>query len=179
MGTISVCGFIDVFVRSYCSFIVLLHLFAHVSHSLVTIYFFTIYHVQAVKKKTTENQTRMMVREAATSTDFRKNKIMEILNKIKYNDAASVKGFGLNVAGQFAKIPARILNPPMLEYSKNKTVLPSRGAWRAENIDFIVPQKNINWGVLILDYRTQRSQVEAFCKTVGEIIHSKSFVRNY
>lgn len=119
-----------------------------------------------------------MVREAATSTDFRKKKIQEILDKIKYNDAAAVKGFGLSVDGQFAKIPARILNPPMLEYGKNQTVLPSRGAWRAENLDFIVPKNIINWGVLIFDKYTQRSQVEAFCRTVGAIILLKSFVRN-
>lgn len=111
-----------------------------------------------------------MIREAATSTDIRKDKILRILNQIKYNEADSVKGFGLRVDNEFAEIPARILDPPILAYAGNRTVRPARGEWRAENMEFIVPQKNINWGVLMLDNRVQESQVHDLCKMVSAIV---------
>lgn len=107
-----------------------------------------------------------MIREAATSTDVRKQKILNILNQIKYNEAESVRGFGLTVDSQFAEIPARILDAPTLQY-KNKTVRPSRGEWRADGFEFIVPEKAVNWGVLILDNRIAESAVQDVCQMVG------------
>lgn len=107
-----------------------------------------------------------MIRQAATSTDVRKQKIMNILNEIKYNEADTVKGFGLRVDSQFAQIPARILTPPTLEYQNKKFIQPNRGEWRAEQAQFITPQQNVNWGVLVLDNRTQDSAVRGMCGLV-------------
>lgn len=115
-----------------------------------------------------------MIREAATPTDIRKKKIMDILNQIKYNGANSVQGFGLRVADQFAEIPARILDAPTLQY-KNKTIRPARGEWRPENYEFIVPQQNVNWGVLILDNRVQENKVRELCSMVSRIMPMKFF----
>lgn len=110
-----------------------------------------------------------MIRVAASSTDERKKKIENILNQIKYNDADSVKGFGLRVGEQFAEIPARILDAPQLQY-KNKTIQPARGEWRAEGFEFIVPERAVNWGVLILDGRVRESAVNEVCQMVSAII---------
>lgn len=118
-----------------------------------------------------------MIREAATSTDVRKQKILNILNQIKYNEAESVRGFGLTVDSQFAEIPARILDAPTLQY-KNKIVRPARGEWRAEGFEFIVPEKAVNWGVLILDNRIPESAVREVCQMVSAIIRIKSFHYN-
>lgn len=110
-----------------------------------------------------------MIREAATSTDVRKNKILNILNQIKYNDASSVRGFGLKVDDKFAEIPARILEPPMLQY-KDRTIRPQRGEWRPENMHFITPKEAVQWGVLILDNRVRESDVDGVCRMVSEFI---------
>lgn len=115
-----------------------------------------------------------MIREAATSTDIRKQKIMKILNQINYNGANSVQGFGLRVADQFAEIPARILDAPTLQY-KNKTVRPARGEWRAEGFEFIVPQQVVKWGVLILDNRIPENKVRELCTMVRRIMLMKFF----
>lgn len=111
-------------------------------------------------------QTRNMIREAATSTDVRKQKIYDILRKLQPNMSETVKQFGLNISNQFAEVDARLLNPPALEYGGKRTVMPRDGVWRAENMAFIQPRKAINWAILILDGRTQRRTVEDFRNTV-------------
>lgn len=118
-----------------------------------------------------------MIREAATSTDVRKSKIMDILKQIKYNEADSVKGFGLKVADQFAEINARILTAPVLQY-KDKAITPQRGEWRAENTKFINPEQAVVWGVLILDNRTQESQVRDVCGMVSANEANRTILSN-
>lgn len=122
---------------------------------------------QAVMKKCTENQTRNMIKEAATSTDVRKKKLMDILHKIDPNRSPTVQQFGLQLDRKFAQIPARILAPPVLEYGDKKTVMPRDGVWRAENIPFIKSMQATNWGVLRLDERTQQSTVKELCGMVS------------
>lgn len=117
-------------------------------------------------KKCTETQTRNMIREAATSTDRRKAKIMDLLQKIDYNRSETVCGFGLHVSNKFAEIPARILEPPTLEYGNNATIKPSRGVWRGETLSFIDAKTAVVWGALVLDDRTNRSAVDELCGMV-------------
>lgn len=64
---------------------------------------------QVINKKCTENQTRNIIRTAATSTDDRKQKIMNLLRQITHNQSPVIQGFGLNVDGDFIKVPARQL----------------------------------------------------------------------
>lgn len=122
---------------------------------------------QAMMKKCTEMQTRNMIRQAATSTDVRKKKIIDILRKLQPNNSLAIQQFGLRMAADFTQIDARILNPPVLEYGRGETVQVQRGVWRAEGKSFIAPVRMQNWGVLILHDRTQRGVVEAFCRTVS------------
>lgn len=118
-------------------------------------------------KKCTENQTRNMIKEAATSTDVRKQKLMDILRKIDPNRSPTVQQFGLQVDTNFAQIQARILVPPTLEYTQGRTVIPRDGVWKAENIGFIQSMNATNWGVLCLDDRTQQSAVKELCGMVS------------
>lgn len=118
-------------------------------------------------KKCTENQTRNMIREAATSTDIRKQKLIDILRKIDPNRSTTVQQFGLQVDTKFAEISARILDAPCLEYGSGRTAQPNLGVWRAENMPFITPMNATVWGVLVLDGRTQRNAVDDFCKAVS------------
>lgn len=109
-----------------------------------------------------------MIKEAATSTDVRKQKILGILNQIQYNNADAVKGFGLKVGDQFAEIPARILDAPMLQY-KDRDIKPARGEWRAEGVNFIQAERAVIWGFLVLDNRLQESLVRDVCGMVSAL----------
>lgn len=133
---------------------------------------------QAVQKKTTENQTRAMIREAATSTDVRKQKIMDMLRRIQYNQSNAVTGFGLTVGDRFAEIPARILDAPMLQYN-GRAIKPQRGEWRGENAGFLEAQKVINWGVLMLDNRTRESDVRDMCEMVIAAAYQREIHRRF
>lgn len=112
-----------------------------------------------------------MIRQAATSTNVRKEKIEKILKEINYNRSMTVQKFGLRVDDKFAQIPARILDAPRLEYSCGKTIQPKLGVWRPDNMPFITSMNATQWGVLVLDDRTREPLVNDFCRKVRAFIY--------
>lgn len=125
---------------------------------------------QAVNKKCTETQTRNMIRVAATSTDIRKDKIMEMLRKINHNQSKCVQSFGIQLDQNFATIPARILDPPALEYGNKKPIYPSRGVWRADRLPFLYPKGADKWAILVMDNRNvYPNQVQDFGNNVSSL----------
>ncbi|KAK2585444.1 hypothetical protein KPH14_010107 [Odynerus spinipes] len=86
---------------------------------------------QVINKKMDDKQTREMIKYAATSTTKRKQKIMDGFRALRLNDNPTMKNeFNLSVRAEFEKVPARVLNPPKLEYNKS-IVSVTRGTWRA------------------------------------------------
>lgn len=122
--------------------------------------------LQAVKKKCTEQQTRNMIRVAATSTDERKRKIMDMLKQIAHNQSQTLSEFGIKVGEQFSNVPARILDAPTLEY-KNKQIKPSNGQWRIDNLQFLKAKPLTRYAVLLVDRRTRDDKVREFCSMVS------------
>lgn len=120
---------------------------------------------QAVMKKCTEMQTRNMIKQAATSTDVRRSKIMNLLREIKHNDSPTLQQFGIGVGGEFATVKARVLEPPTLEYANKRVVRPMRGVWNPAG-EFVYPTQLKNWAVLILD---QRANERAVYELVGNV----------
>lgn len=112
-------------------------------------------------------QTRNMIREAATSTDVRKNKIMDMLRRIDHNSSQVIKKFGIGVGNEFTEIPARILDPPDLMYDKDRIARPKNGQWRSENYHFLKPKDLANWVLLVVDGRTNINSVHTFAKMVS------------
>lgn len=112
-----------------------------------------------------------MIREAATTTDVRKRKIMTILRKINYNNCPTIKQFGLHVNLEFTEVDARVLDPPEIGYAAGRVVRPMQGTWRAENLKYIDPRPVHKWGFLNLDDRILRSNIE----NVAGMVSSRSF----
>lgn len=119
--------------------------------------------LQPSRGRGNEELTRAMIRYAATSTDVRKDKTLNILNQFNYNTSDVVRGFGLSVDSKFAEIAARILNAPSLQYHSS-TVRVSRGQWRNEK--FISTRDQFKWGVLCFDNRPDQRLVETLCSMV-------------
>ncbi|KAJ8920698.1 hypothetical protein NQ315_004837 [Exocentrus adspersus] len=108
---------------------------------------------QVLNRKMTENQTSRMIKQAATSTDVRKDKIMTALNQARHNNHPSVKEFGFSIGNSFEKLDARVLTPPTLAYS-NGTVKPTKGVWRGNIFSTGV---TINkWTIACVDRRPPR-----------------------
>lgn len=125
--------------------------------------------LQVINKKCTENQTRNIIRHAATSTDDRKAKIMNLLNQINHNQSPIIKGFGLGIDANFAKVPARQLDAPGIQYAGNKVAKPSRGVWRNENMEFLIPEAATEWSILNTNSRTRQNELEDLARMVSFI----------
>lgn len=105
-----------------------------------------------------------MIKVAATSTDVRKQKIMSMLQQIAHNQSPTLNQFGIQLGTAFANVPARILPAPTLEY-RNKTVVPAKGQWRIDNLQFLQPMTLTRYGVLIMDRNVR--DVRQFCDYVS------------
>uniref|UniRef100_A0A6M2DIC2 Putative germ-line stem cell division protein hiwi/piwi n=1 Tax=Xenopsylla cheopis TaxID=163159 RepID=A0A6M2DIC2_XENCH len=124
----------------------------------------TIHEGQIVLKKLTENQTRNMIKCAATPTELREKKIMDAYNNSRIENHPAVKEFNLSIDSRFEKVDARVLDPPKLEYAGGNVVTPREGVWRAEREKFLKAVTIQNWTVLNLDFRTRIDAIDFFCK---------------
>lgn len=106
-----------------------------------------------------------MIKVAATSTEVRKQKIMQLLDTIDHNEAPILNEFGLRVGGEFAKVSARILQPPNIIYASN-VVTPKSGKWSGERVKFLEPEAPTIWGVLNMDKYTTPDMINRFCEKV-------------
>lgn len=118
-----------------------------------------------MNRKCTENQTRNLIREAATNTEVRKNKIMDLLRTISHNNAPIIQGFGLQIATDFAKVPARKLDAPEIQY-QNSCARVNKGVWKIENQQFLIPEKASNWAIINFSNRTRRNHLDELAKQV-------------
>ncbi|KAF5277711.1 hypothetical protein FQR65_LT03691 [Abscondita terminalis] len=98
---------------------------------LVPAEFCTIVEGQVTNRAMTPGQTSSMIKIAATSTTDRKQKIMQGIRTANYSTDPCAREFNISVNQDFAKIQARILEPPSLQYS-NRQVIPRAGVWRAD-----------------------------------------------
>ncbi|XP_046807232.1 protein argonaute-2 isoform X3 [Lucilia cuprina] len=109
---------------------------------------------QALNRKDKDRQVQNMIRYAATSTNRRKQKIMELLRYFDHNDNPIIREFGLRIGSNFIKVPMRLLPAPYMEYLQGQTVTTFKGAWRMDdikNVKFLITSKPPNghkWAIL-------------------------------
>ncbi|XP_065361713.1 protein argonaute-2 [Calliphora vicina] len=106
---------------------------------------------QALNRKDKDRQVQNMIRYAATSTNRRKQKIMELLRYFAHNDNQIIREFGLRIGSNFIKVPMRLLPAPYMEYLQGQTVTTFKGAWRMDNLKFLMTSKPPNghkWAIL-------------------------------
>lgn len=73
---------------------------------------------------------------------------MNLINQIKHNESRTIQGFGLEVDKNFIKVDARQLEPPKIQYG-NRTIEPTKGVWRGESMEFLIPSEYVQkWGIL-------------------------------
>lgn len=88
------------------------------------------------------------------------------MNKIQHNKSEIIQNFGLELDKNFAKIPARLLDSPLIEYNQNKKVKVINGVWRAEGFPFLIPESANAWAILNANNRTRRNELEDLSKMV-------------
>ncbi|XP_073836004.1 protein argonaute-2-like isoform X2 [Musca autumnalis] len=116
---------------------------------------------QALNRKDESKQVQKMIRFAATSTNCRKEKIMDMLQYFEHNTSRIVQSFGIQIGSSFIKIPIRILPTPFMEYLNGQTVTTNRGAWLMDGQTFLdcsKPQDGSGhkWGIIYEDNKRSR-----------------------
>lgn len=91
---------------------------------------------------------------------------MNLLNQIRHNNSSTIRGFGLKVDPNFIKVPARQLDAPGIQY-QNSVVRPSRGVWRNENVQFLLPETATAWSILCTNARTKPFELSEFARMVN------------
>lgn len=92
---------------------------------------------QAIMRKDNENQVRQMIRHAATSTDIRKQKIMDLIKQFNYYVHPTVEKFNISVDRSFITVDARLLAPPTIEYAQGKNIIITQpGEWNNKGVGF-------------------------------------------
>lgn len=130
--------------------------------------FCTILPDQVSNKKMTEDQTRNMIRRAATDTRTRLGNIQQSVKKASYNESPTMREFGITVNPTPQEVEARILHPPTLEYCDRRQESVHKGTWRASQ--FVQGAKLSSWSILNLDRRTRDDSIRRLEQDVSNPI---------
>lgn len=146
-----------------------IHVGSSVKAQYVPLELCSIKDMQATNKKCSPNVVAKMIRFSATSTMKRKEKIMDLLKQIDYNNP-TYKQFGIDVnKANFEKVEARILQPPTIIYA-NGNVMPGNGSWKNDGKKFKeVPreQAGVKWSIINFDKYINFNAVQSFKTTVS------------
>uniref|UniRef100_A0A1A9Z3D6 Uncharacterized protein n=1 Tax=Glossina pallidipes TaxID=7398 RepID=A0A1A9Z3D6_GLOPL len=100
---------------------------------------------QVLNRKDGNMQVSKMIKYSATSTNERKNKIMNLMAHFRHNENLTIRSFGIQLGSNFIKVHFRLLPPPELEYCGGKTARPRDGAWQLADVKFLDTSK-VNQG---------------------------------
>ncbi|WRT64768.1 uncharacterized protein IL334_001702 [Kwoniella shivajii] len=102
------------------------------------------------------DQTAEMIKIAAKVPADRMRAINKWRAKLDYSQLPKLKEWCLSVDQQMMKIPARVLDPPKVQY-KGRTVMPSNGSWNLnDNRVTNTPLKS--WSVICFDHHVQEDE---------------------
>lgn len=91
---------------------------------------------------------------------------MELIDQVKHNQSPIVRGFGLEIDANFAKVQARCLNAPKIVYGKNNVVNVRNGVWNGQGMPFFIPESANKWAILNLSNRTKNDQLQDLARMV-------------
>lgn len=116
---------------------------------------------QSTNRKCTPKVVSEIIRYSATSTSERKEKIVNLLNRIQFDTAGTVLQFGVNVKKTFENVDARVINPPEIAYN-GRSSRPSKGVWRQDGKFMVTQSAPIKWTILNFDDRNNFPSLVAF-----------------
>ncbi|XP_014259236.1 protein argonaute-2-like isoform X1 [Cimex lectularius] len=122
---------------------------------------------QVIMKKMNETQTRNMVRAAAVPAYERKKKIEASIRTVSFNTDPYIQEFGLSVSSEFTKVPARVLDPPTLEYKEQQSVRVSSGVWRSGK--FLKPCNLEHWYIYSVDTKVPDKKLKDLAYKLMEV----------
>ncbi|KAJ1950169.1 hypothetical protein FBU59_000808 [Linderina macrospora] len=127
-----------------------------------------------------ERQTADMVRFACQRPNENRNRIIEVLAQLRFNDNPVVRAFGLTLQLRLSEVDSRVLPAPAISYHQSlreATITPSGGAWNMRDKRVMgagVPLDR--WAVLVManSRMVPQNSIERFvtalvhmCNTTG------------
>lgn len=105
----------------------------------------------------------------------RKDMIMHHLQAIGHNKCETIRAFGLSVEENLAIVPARQLQPPLMEYRDRKMIKPKNGEWpmnyRTDEMEVVATSPtNITWSILNTDRDLMDVKLKRFASGVRRTI---------
>lgn len=85
---------------------------------------------------------------------------MQLVNQISHNRSPIIRGFGLEVDMNFAKVNARCLMAPKIQYAQNKSAEVRNGVWRGEGMPFLIAESANKWAILNTNQRTRSNELQ-------------------
>ena len=115
-----------------------------------------------LKKKLPDDAIAKMIRATAVKPEDRQKKIIEGLkkNNAMYRDDPFAREFGINVAGEMAKLTGRVLDAPIIEYHGGKEAKinkASPGKWFQDKQQYVSAASFTNWCVVDLAGLTENN----------------------
>lgn len=103
--------------------------------------------------------------------DAHKEMIFSHLQEIKHNQCETIRAFGLRIAETFTRVPARLIQPPLVEYRDCKTVKPKNGEWKmnygCDELEVLTSATtNLTWTILNMDRSVHDIKLKQFAKGV-------------
>nr|XP_019047161.1 hypothetical protein I302_03768 [Kwoniella bestiolae CBS 10118]OCF26091.1 hypothetical protein I302_03768 [Kwoniella bestiolae CBS 10118] len=121
------------------------------------------------------NQTAEMIKVAAKPPPERKEQTMNWRRKLNYSQLPKLREWCLEVSPEMMKIPARILEPPQVQY-RGRTITPRNGAWNLEDNKFAGANRPLKvWSVVCFDSWMKDPDIS---KLVGTLSKNGSIVEN-
>lgn len=103
---------------------------------------------------------------------------MALLDKVKHNQSPIIRGFGLELDTNFAKVQARCLNAPKIQYSGQQLVDVKNGVWRGEGMPFFIPESANKWAILNANQRTRNDELQDLARCVRFFVFKTFLARN-
>ncbi|KAL2151322.1 hypothetical protein VTH82DRAFT_6420 [Thermothelomyces myriococcoides] len=117
------------------------------------------------------NQTSEMIKFAVQRPPQRQTQIMKMVQNLEWDKDRYLSHFGIKINPTMAKIPAKLLPNPVIQYG-NKPVDPKMtGRWDLRGVRFAVPnpQPLVSWALVIIDNCVDKPCAENFAKTFKNI----------
>lgn len=124
-----------------------------------------------MRKTFSEIQSVEIKRRTVMDPADRKEMIMHHLESIGHNQCETIRAFGLSVDENFMRVPARQIQPPLMEYRDRKMTKPKNGKWSmnfgCDEMEVLsTSPTTFSWTILNTDRNLLDIKLKQFAKMV-------------
>jgi eukaryotic translation initiation factor 2C len=100
-------------------------------------------------------------------------KIKQSIQTLDFRNNPFLAAFGMSISDRMADVPARILQPPRIEFARGVKVVPRQGTWELNaSQQYLKPVTLHSWGLVVFENegRLSRGKVESFVRRLVQVL---------